>query len=116
MNKVKNQAAQGDMLIRRVDKIPDGLEQAKAKAEGKLLILAHSETGHHHAVTAEPGVIMFNSPDSLVSFLRVPKGKSIDIVHYRAWDTHAPLTLDEGCYEIRRQREHAPEGWRRVAD
>jgi len=38
------------------------------------------------------------------------------IVHERDFDTHAPLLPAAGKYEIRRQREHIPGGYRRAAD
>jgi hypothetical protein len=36
--------------------------------------------------------------------------------HLRSYDMHAPITIKPGIYELRRQREYTPEGWRRVAD
>ena len=36
--------------------------------------------------------------------------------HQRPHDTHAPIKFAKGVYEVRRQREYTPEGWRRVAD
>lgn len=34
----------------------------------------------------------------------------------RSFDTHESILLKGGTYEIRRQREYTPEGWRRVED
>lgn len=50
MIEIKNQCAQGDVLFRRVDELPSDVTECNA---GKQLVVAHSETGHHHAI--EPG-------------------------------------------------------------
>jgi hypothetical protein len=38
------------------------------------------------------------------------------VEHLRSFDTHESISIGPGNYEIRRQRENAPEGWRRAAD
>ncbi len=112
MKTIENQGAQGDVLFRRIEKVPAGAtEQPRGKGG---LIVAHSETGHHHVIP-DAGVAHFsNSKDALVSYLQVDT--SADVVHLRAFDTHETLRLGAGAWEVRRQREHAPEGWRRVED
>lgn len=112
MIKVKNCAAQGDLLIRRVEVVPEGYTAVPAE-EGRH-VLAHSETGHHHAMEAL-GVVCYRSENPLVSFLEVTGEPSI-LQHQRDWDTHDSLEIGVGIYEIRRQREFTPEGWRRVED
>ncbi|MFM0263283.1 hypothetical protein [Paraburkholderia sediminicola] len=117
MRTFKNQAAQGDLLIRRVDRIPNGLKQMVVDA-GKYIV-AHSETGHHHVIEARPNVIVFDTEDPLVSYLQVIEATDETeavIEHLRSFDTHESLQAGIGNYEIRRQRENAPEGWRRAAD
>ena len=109
----KKQAAQGDLLIRRVDKIPDDAKEVLGK---NRLVLAHSETGHHHAIKEHPTVCHFRQDNQpLISFLEV-SGDAVILEHQRPWDTHAPILVEKGTYEIRRQREYVPEGWRRVED
>ncbi len=110
---VEKMAAQGDVLVRRVKSIPeDAVEQ---KSAGRIVV-AHSETGHHHAIDfVDQSVVLFTTKDPLVSFLRVDAPHA-DIVHHRPWDTHGTLRLLKGDWEIRRQREHTPEGWQMVAD
>lgn len=117
MRTFKNQAAQGDLLIRRVEAIPDGLKPMAT--EGGKYIVAHSETGHHHVIEARPNVIVFDTADPLVSYLQVIEATDAAeavIEHLRNFDTHEALSAGPGNYEIRRQRENAPEGWRRAAD
>lgn len=117
MKTFTNQAAQGDLMIRRIDSIPTNA--TPIKAEKGQYIVAHSETGHNHVIAERPNVSMFTTNDSMVSYLKVVE--SCDevetiIEHMRNFDTHESIKIPEGDYEIRRQREYTPEGWRRVED
>jgi hypothetical protein len=109
-----NQAAQGDLFIRRIDSLPNGL--SKIKPEKGRYIVAHSETGHHHVIEASKGVALFRGEDPLVAYLRVIGQTEVTLEHLRNFDTHEALVIPGGTYEIRRQREYTPEGWRQVAD
>lgn len=109
----KNMAAQGDIAIRRISALPDGL--TPISPEGGKHILAHSETGHHHTVMERPGVRHFSAMDEFRSYL-VVEDFPADLVHERGFDTHETLRIAPGVYEIRRQREYTPEGFRRAAD
>jgi hypothetical protein len=117
----KRPAFQGDVAFLRVAKMPAKVEEVKR--EKGALIVTHSETGHHHSIL-DDGPQLFAVPgDAMVSYLRIPaSAKHADVVHQRPWDTHETLRLladdsvGETIYEIRRQREHTPEGWRRVED
>jgi hypothetical protein len=54
-----------------------------------------------------------------VSYLEVIKATDATEVllrHLRQQDTHETLKIAPGIYEVRRQREYTPEGWRRAAD
>lgn len=115
MKTFEKQAAQGDILISRVERIPDGLTERRPD-RGEHVV-AHSETGHHHAIaTAGPSIVqLFGSQDPMTSFIRVSAAPAI-LQHKRPHDTHEALSIPPGDYEIRRQREHTPEGWRRVED
>lgn len=112
MKKFKSICAQGDVLIRRVDKIP-----ASAKpidADGSHVIVTHSETGHHHVMLKERTDLFQDADNPLIAWIRVNRADKL--IHQRPYDTHEPISFEPGCYEVRRQREHTPEGWRRVAD
>jgi hypothetical protein len=116
MKSIKNQGAQGDCLFRKVKTIPDGVKEIPKGPEGH--IVAHSETGHHHVILgAIPGELVhhYASGDPLLDYLEVPMGGA-DAIHLRDHDTHETLRLAGGAYEVRRQREYVPEGWRRVED
>lgn len=118
MKTIKEIGAQGDCLLRRVKQLPDN---AKAVPPSATAVVAHSETGHHHiAETGGEYLQLFTTSDPLVSYLKVT-APHVDIVHHRPWDTHETLRLLSGgegetIWEIRRQREYTPEGWRIVAD
>lgn len=118
MKNVTKAAFQGDVLIRRVKAVAKGF--TKQKRDGRLII-SHSETGHHHAID-DMRVAHFADPKNpLVCYLQLGDGceSGVDVVHHRAWDTHEALRLlgqPGDVWEVRRQREWTPEGWRRVAD
>jgi hypothetical protein len=112
MKNMKNCAAQGDIMIRRVEELPSDAVLVRPQ-EGKHIV-AHSETGHHHFLKAN-GVEYFSVPNNpLIAYLRVENGS--DLIHDRSFDTHETIRIPPGIFEIRRQREHTPEGWRRVED
>lgn len=115
VHKIKTMGAQGDVVFRRVEKVPAGFE---AQPEAKRVVVAHSETGHHHSIDVA-GVRHFVGEDPLVCYLQLAEVSSADVVHHRPTDTHETLRLMGGIgaiFEVRRQREYTPEGWRRVED
>ena len=110
----QEQCAQGDVVVRRIARIPAGCK-AVPVADGQPVVIAHSETQHHHAFV-HGGVMTFecDPPDPLVCYLRVERDAVLE--HLRPFDTHAAIAFAPGDYEIRRQREYVPDGWRRVED
>ncbi len=118
MIQIQNMGAQGDVLFRRVKSLPKGLKEVDPKAKRK--VVAHSETGHHHAIDSS-GVRMYQGDDPLTCYLVLESVEHADVVHYRPWDTHETLRLlgergGGGVFQVRRQREWTPEGFRRVED
>lgn len=109
-------AAQGEITLRRVAKMPKGL--ARIQATDGRVIVGHSETGHHHTVPA--GVEVYEAttaPDGMrVLYAIVAEPASLD--HHRPFDTHESIALQPGMYEIRVGREYDPyaEIARRQAD
>src|SRR5580700_1097494 len=108
----KNPCFQGDLCIRQVDRLPDGLTAQSGK-EG-YLILAHSETGHHHVVLERSAQLLIDQTNAFIAYLKV--AEPCELEHLRSYDTHEPWALEPGIYELRRQREHVPEGWRPAED
>ena len=117
MKTFKTMAAQGDLLIRRIAELP---KDAKIiEAEKGVFVVAHSETGHNHVIDAMPQVKFFTTGDPMISYLQVIEATDeaeTVIRHLRSFDTHESIKVPVGIFEIRRQREYTPEGWRRVED
>ena len=103
---------QGDLCIRRIAEFPANLKTGKA--EDGIYILAHSETGHRHVVKGHTAQLLIDETNAFIAYLDVAEPTELE--HLRSFDTHEPYLLAPGKYEIRRQREHTPEGWRRAAD
>jgi hypothetical protein len=103
---------QGDLCIRRIAEFPANLKEGKA--ENGHYILAHSESGHNHVVKERSAQLLIDETNAFIAYLDVAEPTELE--HLRSFDTHEPYLLEPGKYEIRRQREHSPEGWRRAAD
>jgi hypothetical protein len=109
--------AQGDLLIERVDDVqPSGT--IIAPDAGGALVLAEGElSGHRHAIFER--ATMFRD-DALAH--DIPSGLYIGhvkVVHGAAvvqHDEHAPITMREGTYRVRRQRELEPRDAVIIAD
>ena len=112
MKTFKNFCAQGDIYVRRVDKLPK--DAVAVKAEAGRVIVTHSETGHHHSMDAAT-VTMYRLPNSIMDCLLVVD-EPTTLEHLREFDQHEPILFDKGIYHVRRQQEYTPEGLRRVED
>lgn len=112
-------AAQGDVFFIKHNSLPSSGLKGINPVNGHIVI-AHSETGHNHAfavldrVDTKPAVEFFSTDNPLISWLKVNRPTALE--HHRPHDTHTPIMFDKGIYEVRRQREYTPEGWRQVAD
>ena len=106
---------QGDIMFKRVEKMPAGLK--KHKPENGQYILARGEaTGHNHVVTAEPTVQLYDDPTTGGMYLVV--NNPTEAVHTSGdIPDHAPVPLDIGIYFVTRQVQYEyGQGARRVAD
>ena len=112
MKTFKKIAAQGDVLFIRREKLPDGLEMDKA-SNGKFIV-AHSETRHNHTVLERNAQLLIDKTNEFIAYLEVKE--PTEVTHERDFDTHESILLDEGIYEVRRQREYTPEGFRKAQD
>lgn len=107
--------AQGDVMLIPVAEMP-GKGFEPTKTENGAYIVTHSETGHHHVVMDRPTVRMFQDTMDLFRSWLVIEGEPAELTHLRTTDTHEAISLAPGVWEVRRQREFSPEGWRRAAD
>lgn len=120
MKTFEKTCAQGDVFFTKIDALPEDIEEIKP--EGGHVVVAHSETGHHHVM--ERTHVKHYQPKSKTygrlpeeiyeAFLVVEEPTALK--HLRDFDTHEPIMFDAGVYRVRRQREHTPEGYRRVED
>jgi hypothetical protein len=98
---------QGDVLLIRVESLPENAQQAKPDEEHRIVLAYGEVTGHAHAVSTAHAVLYQAGPDR---FLEVTAGASL--VH----EEHSAINLDPGTYKVVRQREYVPQSWRVVAD
>lgn len=118
MRNFTNFAAQGDVMFRRMDALPEGVKLVQPA--GDRVVVTHSETGHDHVMVLDrvadplPSVQMYSTDNPLIAWIKVNRPSSL--THLRDHDTHEPIAFKEGVYEVRRQREYTPEGFRQVAD
>lgn len=119
MKIIKKACFQGDVMFRRVRAVPSGVPEQVVKGP---IVCAHSETGHDHRIDATDGVRLFQDPkDPLVCYLQLDGVEYADVVHHRDFHTHETVRLlgtpkRKSTFQVRRQREWTPEGWRRAAD
>ena len=104
-------------------KLPDDADMsgkafADTATDGRWII-GHSETGHHHVMDRAPVQIVErdNAPIG-VRILRLIVAEPVACEHLRSFDTHAPVNLSPGKWEVRTAREYDPLAKiaRRVAD
>lgn len=106
--------AQGDILIIPIKAIPAGAKPAKAT--GGHFVVAHSETGHHHVIEKARAEVYEAADDSFIAYIRT-LGDGAEIEHKRDFDTHETVGLEpNSTYEVRRQREYVPDGFRAAQD
>lgn len=114
MKQINKMGAQGDLLVLRVDSVPEGLKEEAVKSG---YVAAHSETGHHHVLGLKEAheAKLFRGEDPFTCYLQLA-GAGAEIVHHRPFDTHESLSLSPGIWCFKNQREYQPEGWRKVSD
>jgi hypothetical protein len=109
--------AQGDLLIERVRDIPTSGTIVLPVLDGVIVLAEGEVTGHRH--TIQGGVTMFrddNLAHDIPSSLYVGHVRVDSPLARLEHEEHAPLTLRQGTYRVRRQRELEPKDARVVAD
>jgi hypothetical protein len=109
--------AQGDLLIERVDDVePTGTIIAPDTA-GALVLAEGELSGHRHAIFERATMFRDDAlardiPSELyIGHVKVAGGLAV-VQHHE----HAPITLREGTYRVRRQRELEPNDAMIIAD
>lgn len=100
-----NQSAQGDILLKKIDKLPDNAVLQASK--DKIYVLSHSETSHRHAVKEQEGVKFYHhANDNFIAYLVVDNPNGALVEHHKnASDAHETIKCEPGIYEVRRQQE-----------
>ena len=122
--------AQGEVLIWMKKYAPkavlDGLAKLKnlqpMTLEKGMLILGHSETGHHHVLEpVNKKSTISRAAQALIdqandNFIELRLAEPCQIVHLRSFDTHGGFILPPGDYIRGIREEQKVQGWVRVAD
>ena len=90
----KDQKQQGDVLLRRIDSIPFGVNEVPRK-DGRIVVM-HGEGGHTHTISDIDA--MFYEKDGK-SYLK--NTKSVTIEH----EEHKSFVIEPGIWEIGQVRE-----------
>lgn len=94
---------QGDLLFVNVNEIPSG---SVVKEDG---VIAEGEvTGHKHRISDSTKATLLMV--GLVAYVKALQ--ETEIIH----EEHGTVTLPPGDWQVIRQREYEPAGWRQVAD
>src|SRR5215510_12749554 len=98
--------AQGDILLERVNVAPVSGQILHAP-DAEALVVAEGElSGHHHKISGcatlyRDDALARDIPDNLyIGHLQVV-GTGVRLEH----EEHAPITLQQGTYRVRRQRQ-----------
>lgn len=92
------------------------------KLENNILILGHSETGHHHvlepvnkksSISKAAQALIDTANDTLIE---LKLSEPCQIIHLRGFDTHKEVILPAGEYIRGIREEQTVQGWTRVSD
>lgn len=103
MKTFKRTAAQGDVYFEKIDELPEGAEKIETK--GPELVVAHSETGHHHVMNSAKSDMYRRDKDE--DFYLVVTEEDV-LNHKRDFHTHESIQFNPGVYRVTHQREHVP--------
>lgn len=103
---VTRQYRQGDVLLRRINALPNDAELQNTD-QGRVVLAYGEVTGHAHAIDASVASLYRSGQKDI---LKVLPGAVL------RHEEHTELPLDPGYYEVIRQREYEHQGWRQVAD
>ena len=103
-NQIGDLYRHGDVLIRRIARLPIGAQprEGTTLAQGEL-------TGHSHRLQQPHAVQLWGQGSDL--FLEV-KAKTATLVH----EEHQAIELPQGMYRVWRQREYRPDAYVEVMD
>lgn len=88
MKIAKQTAQQGDVLLKKLDKLPTG---DVLKVTKKIMVLAHGESGHSHVVEDDEAELIQIGERMLLNLT-----KNATVIH----EEHKPITLSPGIWEV----------------
>ena len=97
MNKIY--ARQGDVLLSKIDELPNGLTKSKTN-----IVVYGESSGHSHRLVG--GDIFTKGTDMYLVLKRVG-----ELIH----EEHGTIKLGRGIYAVKRQREYLASDMTRVA-
>lgn len=128
MNIIESAARQGDVMLVRVDKLPEGVVPAKRDEIGRITLAYGESSGHAHSIR-DRHVTAFRragaedaDPTGVwggVDYIEVggsgPATLSHEYVSGKMAEHH-PISLPPGVYKVELQQEYRPDEIVRVAD
>jgi hypothetical protein len=101
-------AAQGEITLRKITVLPNGLETRVGATNGRIIV-GHSETGHHHTLDERcVEVYEASTAPAGMRILYAIVNSATTLDHERPHDTHESVGLQPGMYEFRIGREYDP--------
>jgi hypothetical protein len=91
----------GEALLLPVDKMPKG----KTRKETKLIV-AHSETGHHHVVEAKQEFEVIGNVEKEDLYFRL--FEPAKLVHKKSVEKHKTLPVKPGIWKVLHKTEYDP--------
>lgn len=116
---------QGDVLVQRVDNLPNGLKEAPRDAHGHIVLAFGERSGHRHAIReAEATSFRFETAErdaalsAEVDYILVGGSGAVLNHEYVTGQMaeHEPLSLPPGVYKIVGQRTYTPAKIERAID
>jgi hypothetical protein len=96
MKIAKQTAQQGDVVLRKLKTMPEGVQKTIGR---KRLVLAHGESGHSHVIEDDEAELIQIGERML---LRLEKAATV--VH----EEHGKIRLSPGIWEVGRVKEFDP--------
>lgn len=119
-NFFKIAAAQGEVYIRRISEVPMPMACRRIEPENGMLIVGHSETGHHHGFADDGSVDVLERTHDVPAGARILYAivKDPTCLKQDAAHPHEQIRMEPGVYEMRIAREFDPfaEVIRQVSD
>ena len=105
---------QGDVLLIKVDKLPERVREAPRDTSGRLVLEYGEVTGHAHAILERNAVKydILDAAERIVGQALVVEDAPVTLTH----EEHGAHTIEPGIYQRWYQVDYDGEEERRVAD